>query len=233
MWVFPLVASLVAFVFAGRLAMSWAARRAHHELLWIIALAMYGVASLAVVAGAVDGWSRRAFALYWAVGAVLNVPFLAGGEVVLLFRAPWVRWATWAVLVFVTAFTVATLQGVPMNAAALTQELPSGKDVFGDGSAAHRLPQLLSIPSYLILVAGALWSAWRMRSRPEARNRFTGTLWIALGATVIAGFGSAFAALGKLAPFSIALAVGIAIMFAGFLRAVRPVATASPSGGGD
>ena len=44
-----------------------------------------------------------------------------------------------------------------------------------------------------------------------------------LGATIVAGFGSAFAALGDLAPFSITLLVGIAVMFWGFLRASTPV----------
>ena len=224
MWVFPLLAALVAFAFAGRLAMSWSSRRAPHELLWIVALAMYGVASLAVVAGSASGWSRTTFNVYWALGAVLNVPFLAGGEILLLFRRPWVRWGTWLVLVFLTAFTVATLRGVAMDPAALAEQLPSGKHVFGDGTPAHRLPQLISIPAYVILVVGALWSAWRMRGRPELRDRFRGTLWIALGATVIAGFGSAFAALGLAIWFSLALAAGICVMFLGFLRAARPVA---------
>ena len=94
--------------------------------------------------------------------------------------------------------------------------------MFGDGSAAHRLPQLISIPSYVVLLAGTLWSAWRMRGRPALRDRFAGTLLVAFGATVIAGFGSAFAALGYLAAFSAALVAGVAVMFAGFLRAGRP-----------
>ena len=93
--------------------------------------------------------------------------------------------------------------------------------MFGDGSPAHRLPQLISIPSYLVLVAGALWSAWRMRGRPDLRDRSIGTLLIAVGATVIAGFGSAFAAVGNMPAFSISLLVGIAVMFAGFLRASK------------
>ena len=105
--------------------------------------------------------------------------------------------------------------------AALTQDLPSGKEVFGDGTAAHRLPQLIAIPAYLVLVGGTLWSAWRMRRRPELRDRFWGTLLIAFGATIIAGFGSAFAALGYLAPFSISLLIGIVVMFIGFLQATR------------
>ena len=71
-----------------------------------------------------------------------------------------------------------------------------------------------------------------MRGRPELRDRSVGTLLIALGATVIAGFGSAFAALGMLLAFSFALLVGIAIMFAGFLRASRaPKPVLAPTAG--
>ncbi len=82
-------------------------------------------------------------------------------------------------------------------------------------------PQVVAIPAYLVLLGGTLWSAWRMRGRPELRDRFWGTLLIAFGATIIAGFGSAFAALGYPVPFSISLLAGICVMFLGFLRAAR------------
>ena len=124
---------------------------------------------------------------------------------------------------FLVAYSISVVRGAAYDAAALTQQLPSGKHVFGVGTPAHRLPQLISIPSYLILVVGALWSAWRMRGRPELKDRFMGTLLIVLGATIIAGFGSAFAATGKLAPFSASLLVGISVMFWGFLRASTPL----------
>ena len=126
----------------------------------------------------------------------------------LLVRNRTVQAAVWVVLVFVTAYTLSVLRGASIDVGALGDDLPSGKHVFGDGSAAHRLPQLISIPSYVVLLAGTLWSAWRMRGRPALRDRFVGTLLIALGATVIAGFGSAFAALGYLAAFSAALVAG-------------------------
>lgn len=222
MWVFPLAAAIVAAVFAGLVARQYATRRRPYQLAWVLALAMYSAASLAVVLGVAGGWTTGEFQLYWALGAVLNVPFLAGGELMLLVRHPTVRAGIWIVLIFLTAYTVAVLRGASFDAAALAEDLPSGKHVFGDGSAAHRLPQVIAIPSYLVLIGGALWSAWRMRGRPELRDRFVGTLLIALGATVIAGFGSAFAALGFLAAFSVALVAGIAVMFLGFLRAGRP-----------
>ena len=221
MWVFPLLAAVVASAFAGMLVRQFLERRRPAQLAWAIALAMYGVASTAVVLGSSNGWSRSEFAVYWALGAVLNVPFLAAGELMLLIRDRTVHAALWLVLVFLTAYTVAVLRDASFDAAALAERLPSGKEVFGDGTAAHRLPQLISIPSYLVLVGGALWSAWRMRGRPELRDRFVGTLLIALGATIIAGFGSAFAALGNLPAFSISLLIGIVVMFLGFLRTAR------------
>jgi len=221
MWVFPLAAALVALVFAGALATQYRTRRRSYRAVWAIALLMYAVASFVVFAATLRGWSPAAFRWYWALGAVLNVPFLAQGELDLLVHRRGVRWALYVLLAFLSAYTIAVVRTADVNVAALDEELPSGKEVFGDGSAAHRLPQLISIPAYLVLVGGALWSAWRMRRRPELRDRFWGTLLIALGATVIAGFGSAFAALGELAPFALALLAGIVVMFWGFLRASR------------
>jgi hypothetical protein len=220
-WAFPLAAAIVAVLFAAALARDFARRRRSYQAIWAAAMLMYAVASLAVTLGAANGWTSAEFRVYWALGAVLNVPFLAQGELDLLIHRPGVRWALYVLLAFIAAYTIAVVRTADVDAAALSTALPSGKEVFGDGSAAHRLPQLVAIPAYAVLLAGTIWSAWRMRGRRELRDRFWGTLLIAAGATVIAGFGSAFAALGHLAPFSIALLVGIAAMFAGFLRATR------------
>ena len=81
MWVFPLAAAVVAFVFAAALGKLFARRQRIHLAMWCGALVMYGVASLAVAAGAAVGWNRTLFEIYWILGAVLNVPLLAAGEV--------------------------------------------------------------------------------------------------------------------------------------------------------
>jgi hypothetical protein len=219
MWVFPLAAAIVALAFAASLARRFARSRRLHLAMWCAALVMYAIASLAVAGGALAGWSRSLFEIYWILGAVLNVPLLAAGEVHLLRRGQVLDVAVWVVLAFVFAYTVAVTRGAEVNAAALGEQLPSGKEVFGDGSAAYRLPQLISIPSYVILVAGAAWSAWRMRGRPELRSRFVGTLLVAAGATITAAAGSAFAAVGNLPAFSLSLLAGVAVMFIGFRRA--------------
>src|SRR5262245_18797879 len=110
MWVFPLLAAVVASAFAGMLVRQFLARRRPAQLAWAIALAMYGVASAAVVLGSANGWNRSEFAVFWALGAVLNVPFLAAGELMLLVRNRTVHAVLWLILVFITAYTVAVLR---------------------------------------------------------------------------------------------------------------------------
>ena len=230
-WAFPSLAALVALVFAAMLFRRFVRSRRSYLALWAIALLMYAVASGVVALGALNGWTTMEFRVYWALGAVLNVPFLAQGELELLIRSRWVRFALYVVLAFVIAYTIARVRTATVHVDALAEQLPSGKEVFGDGTSAHRLPQLVSIPAYVVLLGGTLWSAWRMRGRPELRDRFWGTLLIALGATVIAAFGSAFAALGELLPFSVSLLLGVTVMFAGFVRAsagTRPSAPRRP-----
>jgi hypothetical protein len=228
-WVFPVAAALVALAFSVALARRYVQHHRSHLAFWSASLLMYAAASLAVAFGAASGWTSGAFRVYWTLGAVLNVPFLAQGELDLLIRRREIRWALYVLLVFVTAYTIAVVRTADVNTTALAADLPSGKEVFGDGTAAHRLPQLVAIPAYVVLLGGTLWSAWSMRRRPELRDRFWGTLLVALGATVIAGFGSAFAALGHLVPFSISLLGGISLMFGGFLRASRPAPVTPPA----
>jgi hypothetical protein len=168
----------------------------------------------------VSGWTKSWFVAYWAFGPVLNVAFLAGGELVLLFRRVWVLWAVWLVLVFVTAYTFAVLRVADVNGAAFVDQLPLGRDVFGGGSSARHLSEIVAYPAYVILLLGTLWSAWKMRGRPELKDRFVGTLLIAVGATIVAG-GAGFAAAGILIGFTLTLVAGISVMFAGFVRASK------------
>lgn len=228
--VFPLVAAIVAAVFTLLLARQYAGRRRPYQGLWTLALAMYAAASLAMVLGVLDGWSPAEFRVYWLLGAVLNVPFLATGEVYLLARrGPWGHVAS-GLLAIGTAFAIWKVAEAPIDQAALSNVLPLGLDVFGH-HAAYRIAQVYAYPAYVLLLLGLCWSAWQMRGRPELRDRTLGTLLIAAGATV-AAIGSGVGAGFHVVPlFSISLAVAVAVMFAGFVVIGRPVrVVARPSG---
>jgi hypothetical protein len=104
----------------------------------------------------------------------------------------------------------------------LRDTFPLGREVFGDGTAAHRLAQLFSFPAYFLLLGGATYAAGRMRGHPDLRRRFQGTALIAVGATIVAIGSGVGAGLGNFALFSSALAGGAAVMYWGFLVATRP-----------
>jgi hypothetical protein len=221
MGVLPFLAGVVSLTFAGLLVRQWVARHRPAQAAWGVALLLFAGASFALFLGTVGGWSENEFKAYWLLGAVVNVPFLAQGELWLLIRDRRVTTATLLVVVFGTAYATARIVRAPVNFDALAQDLPLGREVFGGDAEAVMLARVFSYAGYAVLLAGTLWSAWRMRGRSELRDRFLGTLAIAGGATVVA-VGAAFAAAGNLPGFSLTLAAGIAVMFWGFLRASRP-----------
>jgi hypothetical protein len=233
--VLPFLAGVISLVFAGLLGRQWIVRRRPAQAAWAVALLLFAGASFALFLGTAGGWSENEFKAYWLLGAVVNVPFLAQGELWLLVRDRRVTTATLLLVIFGTAYAAARIVRAPVNFDALAQDLPLGREVFGPDAEAVVLARIFSFTGYAVLLAGTLWSAWRMRGRPELRDRFLGTLAIAGGATVVA-VGSAFAAAGNLPGFSITLAAGIAVMFWGFLRASRPPrvqpGSLEPAGGG-
>ena len=227
MWAFPLAAALIALAFAAFLVRQFASRRRPYQAAWAVALAMYAAASFAMFLGVLDGWTTGEYRVYWLFGAILNVPFLMMGELYLLIKRRTVADLVLVVLLFLSAFATSQVRTASLNVAALSKDLPLGKDVFGDGALPYRLAQLYAYPAYVLLVAGCLWSAWRMRGREKLADRFFGTLGIAAGATIVAIASGVGAGLDVVQLFSVGLALGVAVMFWGFLRVSRPVASSS------
>lgn len=220
--VFPLLAAAIALVFALRLTQRFLKRRRSYEGVWALALLMYATASFAMFLGVVNGWTPLEFRVYWAFGAVLNVPYLFLGEVYLLGRLGRKGAIANVLVALLTLFALDRVWDASVHAGPLARALPLGKEVFGDGSLAYRLAQYYSLPAYFLLLGGLVWSTQQMRGKPELRNRMTGTFGIAMGATIVA-IGSGIGAAFHVVPlFSISLAAGIAVMFWGFVRGSRP-----------
>lgn len=76
----------------------------------------------------------------------------------------------------------------------------------------------------VVLAGSALYSAWALMRKNIMRERAIGSLLIGLGALVNAGGGfiSGYFSIGGPAVLSISVAVGITIMFVGFLQTGRP-----------
>jgi hypothetical protein len=184
---------------------------------------MYAAGSAALAMGQVDGWTQGEYQVYWGLGAVLNVPYLALGEVYLLGgKRRRVGDVVALVVLFATGFAINRIRTAPIDPSALVKHLPLGKDVYVADQVPYRLAQLFAYPAYVFLLGGCVWSLVRMRAVPALRDRFLGTLGIAVGATIVAIGSGVGAGLNVVPLFSIGLLAGIVVMFWGFLRATRP-----------
>ncbi|MGH2724737.1 MAG: hypothetical protein ACRDI0_10845 [Actinomycetota bacterium] len=226
----PVAATAVSLAFGAHLLVRAGRRGSWAEATWGVAMLMFAAASAALALGVADGWSAGEFHAYWLFGAVLNVPYLALGELYLLVRPRAVVHALLVVTLLGTVWASAEVRSARVDETVLAgRDFFAGRQVLGEDSPAVALARLYSLPAYAVLVLGALWSAFRMRGDRRLRSRFYGTLLIAAGATVVA-VGAIFARRGDFAGFSITLSAGVAVMYWGFLSATRASSPGAPRG---
>lgn len=207
--------TLVSVAFALSTFERWLDRRRPHELVWTIALAMFAGASAAQLWGAAVGWGEAAFRAFYLLGPILSVPELALGTVLLLAsprvgRVARVGVHAWALV------STGILLAAPFTGAVDPEALPQGSDVFGP------LPRILAAVGSgvgaTVLIVGAVVSA------VQRRHALANTL-IALGTAVLSLGGLFNSVADEMTSFAIAHALGITLVFAGFLvtnRGRRP-----------
>jgi hypothetical protein len=76
-------AALLALRLAGLLARRWRVTRRAELAAWAWSLAAYAIAAAAIAWGESAQWDARAFRVYYAAGALLTVPLLAAGSLLL------------------------------------------------------------------------------------------------------------------------------------------------------
>ena len=220
-------ATVIAFAFAGATFERWLRRRRRHELAWSIALALFTCGALSLWAGAAVGWDGVTFRLFYLFGAIVNVPFLALGTVYLLGGRR--RGDSWAIAVALAcAFAAGVLAVAPLTAPIEPGTLPRGSEVLGP------LPRVLAAVASgvgaTVVFVGAAWSAARLLARRAgpgglpagSRGLAAGNLLIAAGTAMLSASGLLNSVLGEMQGFAVTLAVGITVLFAGFLVVTTP-----------
>lgn len=194
---------------------------------WTAGLAIFAAAAGCQAVGEHFGFSAPIFRAFYLLGGVLGVIWLSMGTLFLLAPRR-LAGRTTAILGIVTVVLAVDAALVPVD----TSRLDTAAGVLGDAIAHGSLLQLgaviLNILGTLILVGGSAWSAYRLIRDHGGVDRVVCNVLLTAGAFVIAaGFSAAKLAGGSLDTLGVYEAVGIAVMFAGFLslgRLRRPAA---------
>lgn len=240
MTVFPLSAALISLVCAAIASRRYGERRRPHELAWGIAFGFFALGAFAEVIGDLDGWSPLLTRLYYVSGAILTVGFLGLGSLSLLIGPRLERWVP-GIMLALAATGFAFVFNTPVD----TMRLDRGWEALEtDGTPTLVLTILINTVGTLIVVGGALYSAYAGWRRGMPRDRVIGLVLIAAGTLLVASGGTVYRALGDHAYFYTTMAPGVAIILLGYLQANRaapkgrPVVTLdqagpTPAGGSD
>ena len=184
---------------------------------WALGLLIFAAAASFQAAGERAGFSPGVFRAFYLLGGVLGVIWLSMGTLFLL--APLrLAWTASAVLAVLTLLLAADAAVVSVNVRLL--DTPAG--VLGTavqgGSPLQVGAVVLNIIGTLILVGGSAWSAYRLLRDHAGLDRVVCNVLLTAGAlTIAAGFSVAKLAGARLDTLGAYEAVGITVMFAGFL----------------
>lgn len=211
------LATAISTVFGERVFVRWTRRRRPYDGAWAVALAFFTLASAAFAVGASTGWDAGTFRAFYLFGAVLNVPWLALGTLALLAPGA-ARRARTGLLLF-TGLAAGVVLAAPIEGAVPANAIPEGRELF------DALPRVLAAAGSgvgaLVVLSGAVWSAWRYLAGRERDPRRAGANALIAAGTLVLSAGGLLEGVfgGEDEAFAVTLTAGIAVIYLGFLVA--------------
>lgn len=229
MVVFPIAAFLVSLACAVVIALDAVRKPRPDKVSWAVAFGLFVVGAGAQVLGDLAGWTPILVRVFYLSGAVLVVGYLALGELYLLAGKRISRIAP-AIALLVTAVTANLVLQSEVDSARLDAE---GWHSLEKSGALVLSAVLINSIGTMVIVGGLVWSARNFKRQGVFRNRMVGCILIAAGTMSVAS-GGTLTRLGDDNYLYIAMAIGVALIFCGYLvtRRPEPVPVAAPRGVG-
>lgn len=207
----PALTAVVAAAFALVVLRQYGNHHRTYQLMWATGFVLFAMAAFAGYLARSGGTTETEYRFFYLFGAILNVAWLALGTLYLLARR---RWADIA-LVAVAVLSLAAAYAVVSAPVDLSAAADSGRG-FPNGSLARVLAGVGSGIGSIVLVGGALWSAWIfLRKRHNGRRALANVI-IAVGVLIVAAGGTATFT-GASGVLELANLMGLSVIFAGFL----------------
>lgn len=208
----PLITTFVAAAFAVAVALRYMRRRRPSHLAWAIGLLLFAVAAFNGFLARSGGATDTEYRLFYLFGAVANVAWLALGTIYIV--APRYGRIALAAVLALTAVAAYAVFATPVD---LAVAVDTGRG-FPDGSLPRILAAIGSGGGSIVLIGGALWSAWVFLRRRDQGRRALANVIIAVG-VFIAAAGGTVAFTGASGVLELTNLLGVSVMFVGFLLA--------------
>jgi hypothetical protein len=197
--------ALVSGVFAYLVLNRYRLRGGTHLLMWGLGLVLYFVGGLTETI-LNFGWNELAFRLWYWSGAIMVAAVLAQGTLHLLVRRPYVANITSIAVGVIGAASLVWVLSIPLNAAAFVPGADIGafltdsyRDILPDSPVRRILPPVMNTYGTLVLVGGAVYSAYLFLRKQIMPNRVIGNIFIAIGG-LLPAFGGAIIKVAETTP---------------------------------
>lgn len=218
-----IVSTLVTFALAAAIFRRYQVKGGIHLLMWTIGFGLYGLGTLTEVILSFT-FSGLVLKLWYLSGAMLTAAWLGQGTMYLLIRRTRIVNGFAIGLGVISLLSLVLLLASPLTQAAATYQLalPASaqyKAVLTRSGAIIALTILLNIYGTILLVGGALYSAYLFWRKQVLLNRVLGNILIAAGALAPAMAGS-FIKAGLTDLLYPSELIGVIIIYIGFQMAV-------------
>lgn len=226
--IFPLASFLISLWMALIMLARMRQKIRPHELVWAIAFLMFATASFVQVFGDIAGWSPALARIYYLFGATLVVGWLGLGTWYVIIQRPWLRAVGLYTILFLSGYAIGLVSLSSVNMGSLSLQ---GWHALEKPLALTILTIGINVTGTIVLVGGALYSAWIFWNKRIQRSRMYGLILLAIGALTVAAGGS-LTRFGKEQYLYLAMSIGIFLMFWGYRKTIEPTKGASLQGNG-
>ncbi len=212
----PVVSLLLSVGLAAATLRRYHLRGQAHELVWSATFASFALAAGCEVLGHFWAWTALSARIYYLAGATMSVGFLAVGTLYLLAPRQFAR-AGLVVTLVQSSAAILLVWRAPVDSRLLDGEGWRALEKNGELTA---LAITVNSLGTIIVVGGALISAWLLWRGHGPPGRAAGVALIGLGTLVVA-MGGTLTRLGRHEYLYAAMAPGLLLIFCGYLLANR------------
>jgi len=214
----PILTTLLALGFSVVLFRRYRERGGPHHLWWALGMLTYAAGTITESLTTLMGWHEPVFRAWYITGALLGGAPLAQGTVYLLLSRRVADRLTIALGSAVLFGAVCVLLS-PISYELVETYRLSGKVLAWQW--VRLVSPFINLYAAGFLIGGAVWSALRYMTVPEARHRVYANVAIAIGA-LLPGIGGTYTRLGHVEVLYVTEFVGLMFIALGFGLSVRP-----------